>query len=168
MLQIIKVNPDDNKLIYFLYEFLKSSCENYKELSFSDFNKCRNSIFIVIDLSNKLNNIIALIGCHRVTMDDIGVETLSYYCQPNYLMYEISFLHFDDSYTTYNRQEYAKSIITQLIKECIADKNDGFISYKLHCPNNAKYEFHDILINIGFEQVNFKDTIQYIKKPTTM
>lgn len=167
MLQIIKANPSDDKLIYFLYGFLQSICADYKLLKFDDFSRCRNGIYIVVDLSHKLNNIIALIGCRRLTMEEAQIKELEYYCQPNELMYEIEFLHYDNSCTSYNRPDYEKSVISQLIKECAADKNDGFILYRPHCPSNETCKFDDILANNGFKQITVDDELAYIRKPIT-
>lgn len=151
MHMIKQVSPILKNDIQDAYTFIRVSCDSYDNLSFDEFNKCRNSIYYLEDSNNIISGIIA---CCNITLDEIPIDKLKYYCKPNKELYMIRVLHFLYGTDT--------SDMIRLIKECIADKNDGFIYIDPSCPI---LDLH-ILEECGFTEYSINGKVTFIKEPT--
>lgn len=158
---IEKVPAHDNCIIHNLYQFLIDSCTNYQDLLFRDFESCRNSIYMnlrkiryITDLSIEM---IGIIGCRRIPVSESNIFSTKYYPMKNKYMYRIEFLH---------HKEIANGEdIYNLIHECLADKNDGFVEITPKCElSHAEVE---ALIRNGFVEFCKKDHIVWVRQPIT-
>jgi len=161
MKKLYKVNPTNMHAIKNTYNII-SAMDKYKNLSFDTFLECRDSIFMYAYAPDCVPIIInGIIACRRTTMDRTNVPELLFYCQPNKIMYSIECLYlFAD--VGLRRHEIAR----YLIEACIKDKNDAFISIKIH-ESDLNSDLNDELSSIGFYKEFFDDGIYtFIKRPT--
>lgn len=140
---IKRVKAYDRSTLSYLYEFLIGNCPNYEDLDKSIFNDCCNSIFVTLD--KDIDNIIGIIGCRLLSIDEAELDGLSYYCMKKKHLYKIEFFH-------HNVNNPVSMYL--LLKECLADKNDGFVVYKHRCElmNNTK-EIIEVLKKFNFEKI---------------
>ena len=159
---INKVNPMDEYELLKTYNKLMVECiyddGTQLDLTFNDFLKCRDSIFITaVSLTDTRSYPNAIIGCRRVYAGDY-LSDLPYHCQTNDTIYIIDFLHMENNI---DRDEFTRiprlNIFVDLVEACLADKNDSFcIIQKNLCPvvseNDPINLFETFLLNqAGFE-----------------
>ena len=163
MSKITKIKPDDLRLLNLIYSTLISTCDAHKNLSFEVLLECRDNIYAIIETNDMGGKYIkAVIGCRRTYIDKTNTKDLKYYCMPNSLMYSIEFLHFNSDTTGIE--------LINLIRECLADKNDGFTIYTALCPNAYKDE---VILYTAMRKNHFKydqidkvkNTITYVREP---
>lgn len=171
--RIVKVQPYDKRSLCMIFDMLKASCESHKFLQRKEFDECNNSIFVCaeFDIAGFATNILGMVGIRETTMEDIGVEKLKYYCKNNHKLYSMEFLHYSyHPVTPYPPSHVSDvSIYKKLLGECLADKNDGFVVFRPHCPTGKTPDNHNVLIDFGFEIEDYNsltETYTYVKAPT--
>lgn len=174
MQTIKKANSIDPCMAEYFLGFIKTSCSDYDFLDMNIFNQCKDSIYIAIDDyhgTNPYNNINGIIGCRRINMDQAKIEKLEYYCKPYRIVYSIEFLHcnkFTGFVDVLGNYESTSKVIGELIRECLADKNDAFTVYRPYCPTGKTPEEHDALIKHGFYIDSYdpaKEQFTYVRRP---
>lgn len=148
----MKVKPYSNNDIDFIYQYIKYVC-NYEYISKKNILACKNSLYVIINNLNSIPHLVGVIGC-RNSKDHFN---LAYY--PTDKVYIIDFLHIDNNII-------GTEISYNLVKECLADKNDSFVLYKPLCPNTLN-DFSFLLEKLNFELYDTSD-ITYIRKPITI
>lgn len=173
MTKIVKVEPYKKDSLCMIYEMIKASCEDYKFLERRQFDECINSIYICTeyDTFGFATNIYGMVGVRETTMEDIGVEKLKYYCKKSHKIYSMEFLHYSYHGSTPYPPSYVsdESVYMKLLRESLADKNDGFVVFRPHCPTGRTPEYHKYLIEFGFEIEDYNSLTEqytYVKSPT--
>lgn len=152
---IRKLDPANKKSLDSEYQRFITMCDEYKDLPKETFFKCNNSIHIIEDrmITEYIGNFYGIIGARTVTMQEAKIDKLDFYCKPYNtdhsvdLIYCIEFFHISSFSRNINEYEQIQ-LINELLKYCLADKNDGFTVYKIKCENIDKYS--DILKNNNF------------------
>ena len=170
---IKKIDGSNLGILNYMYAFVKMNCAEYEDLDKNIYLECRDSIYTSLDTyyTNLINGII---GCRRVNMDDIEIDVkLKYHCKPYNIVYNIEFLHYfytNNKFDIVGNYQSESKFIEDLISACIADKNDAFILYRPKCPTGKNPEEHDVLINLGFELVEYsmeREIFTYMHTPKT-
>ena len=136
---IRRLDPSNRKSLNLEYNKLKVNCIGYNGLTKEIFDKCNNSIYIVEDtlIDEHIGSFYGIIGSRVITMEEAKINKLDFYCKPYYtdhrlnLVYMIEFLHF--SHYKEIKKEEGNFLLSELIRYCVADQNDGFTIYKAKC-----------------------------------
>lgn len=162
-----KIMPDDMESLCYEHSMLRTHCPT-QDIDCKDFLKSRNCIITLRSLNNR--NIYGIIGARLTTMEEVGIDKLDFYCKPDQEVYSIDFMHFSTpgKFDVTGSYINANKIYIGLIRECLADKNDGFAVYKAYCPTGKSPEIHDALIESGFKVESYdskSETFTYVKPP---
>lgn len=160
---IEKIPTSDTCILHDLYQFLTDSCTNYQDMPFNVFESCSNSIYMNIKKIRYITDcyasteILGIIGCRRILVSESDVFTTKYYPMKKKHMYKIEFLHHKDIATDED--------IYNLIHECLADKNDGFIEISPKCElRDAEVQ---ALVRNGFAEFCIKNHSIWLRRPIT-
>ena len=158
---IEKVPISDICILHDLYQFLTDSCVNYQDMLYKDFESCSNSIYMSLRkihyITESSIEMIGIIGCRRIPVFESDIFTTKYYPMKKKHMYKIEFLHHKDIATDED--------IYNLIHECLADKNDGFIEISPKCELcDAEVQ---ALVRNGFAEFYIKNHSVWLRRPIT-
>lgn len=170
MLKIIKVAPENNKSLRCIYSEIKNECDFREDLSFDLVDRCRNSIYAALDVGKGIPHLIAVIGCSKILMEEAGIDDLAYHCDQANKVYSIDFLHLALSCKCQNRSIYEDELLSYLLKETMADKNDTFTIYRPSCVGMENLRSKKALVNNGFKPCHDDDKsneldLVYVRPP---
>ena len=166
---IHKVHPTDiNKIKYLYALFNDFMLPKNKNFTFDTFMECRDGIYIYIDECCEFSpkpDIHGFIACRRTHMDDIKIDDLLFYPQPNEIIYSVEAFYI----FKHDADEKRRDIVKELLNVIVVDKNDSFISVKLFDDIDGTHDniVIDELINHGLYINKYDNGIHiFTKRPT--
>lgn len=170
--RITQLDPQDFAVLTMEYNKLVNTCVTYRHLALEQFAACRNSIYVIGEDSCRLHvDSIGIIGIKETTAEKLGIQWMDFYCKPDHKLYSIEFLNYPLLNTSINLfGEYIDHTkgCEDLINESLADKNDAFVAFKIHCPTGKTTDLHDALYDTHFRIQHFNpisDTYYYLRMP---
>ena len=160
-MQFIKKIPETNvHMLKHVYATLISQCPEYLNLSFNTFIECRDSVYAIVDNSrNIVLQFKGIIGIRRTYSSNLNnYKDLRYYCVPFGTIYCVDFLHIMD--------DVDEELGFQLVREAVADKNDGFNRLTHKCSRETP--IYRILHRNGFKMDQYneaRDEFVYVRDP---
>lgn len=166
---MIKIDPTHIETLLHLRAVARDRSESHMPIRIDTFLECRDNVYMYADkcYEDMMYPIPdGIIACRRTTMEEIGVESLEFYCVPNFVLYSIEV--FD---VIQCMGEDRKYIAEQLLKTVAVDKNEAFIAIKFfdRYGKILDDDLKDVLKRCDYEFYSYKECVYtYVKRPTML
>lgn len=119
-----------------VFDYVKANSINDIDFEFSVI------MYSSMDDNGFLNGAIGLIHYRSELNESNELSNIlnKIYYSKNYIIYNIVFLHADN-----------EEVLKELLEIAFKDRNDGFATHEVNCPNLLKSSFKEVLEEQGFE-----------------